>query len=158
MRLIPFYLRNKIVDFFVLCLAAKSLHKGYLDILAVDTAIKAEYVRLYVRLPVAGGIEGRPHADTRDGRMVDPVDHRDGRVDAVRRQELVRGVDIEGTPLTAFEALAMGKPIVSTDADGLTDILTDRREAWVVPRRKLTGTSGNKVSLPGFSCKAGLKA
>jgi len=41
----------------------------------------------------------------------------------------------EGTPLTAFEALAMGKPIVSTDADGLTDILTDRREAWVVPRR-----------------------
>ena len=32
----------------------------------------------------------------------------------------------EGTPLTAFEALAMGKPIVATDADGLLDILTDR--------------------------------
>ena len=33
----------------------------------------------------------------------------------------------EGTPLTALEALAMGKPIVSTDADGLQDVLTQRR-------------------------------
>ncbi|PYR55739.1 MAG: hypothetical protein DMF91_23570, partial [Acidobacteria bacterium] len=31
----------------------------------------------------------------------------------------------EGTPLTGFEALAMGKPIVATDADGLLDILRD---------------------------------
>lgn len=41
----------------------------------------------------------------------------------------------EGTPLTAFEALAAGKPIVSTDADGLLDILTDGRDALVVPKR-----------------------
>ena len=32
----------------------------------------------------------------------------------------------EGTPLTAFEALASAKPIVATDADGLLDILTRR--------------------------------
>jgi len=41
----------------------------------------------------------------------------------------------EGTPLTAFETLAMGKPIVATDADGLMDILTDGRDALIVPRR-----------------------
>jgi glycosyltransferase involved in cell wall biosynthesis len=41
----------------------------------------------------------------------------------------------EGTPLTAFEALAMGKPIVATDADGLLDILTPDVTAWIVPRR-----------------------
>jgi glycosyltransferase involved in cell wall biosynthesis len=41
----------------------------------------------------------------------------------------------EGTPLTVFEALAMGKPIVATDADGLLDVLTDRRDALIVPRR-----------------------
>jgi glycosyltransferase involved in cell wall biosynthesis len=41
----------------------------------------------------------------------------------------------EGTPLTAFEALAMGKAIVSTDADGLLDILTDREDALIVPKR-----------------------
>jgi glycosyltransferase involved in cell wall biosynthesis len=40
----------------------------------------------------------------------------------------------EGTPITAFEALAMGKPIVSTDADGLLDILTADRDALVVPK------------------------
>ena len=41
----------------------------------------------------------------------------------------------EGTPITAFEALAMGKPIVSTDADGLLDILRHDRDAIIVPRR-----------------------
>jgi glycosyltransferase involved in cell wall biosynthesis len=41
----------------------------------------------------------------------------------------------EGTPLTAFEALAMGKPIVATDADGLLDILTDGHDALIVPKR-----------------------
>jgi len=41
----------------------------------------------------------------------------------------------EGTPLTAFEALAMGKPIVATDADGLADILTADVDARIVPRR-----------------------
>jgi glycosyltransferase involved in cell wall biosynthesis len=41
----------------------------------------------------------------------------------------------EGTPITAFEALAMGKPIVASDADGLVDILTDRHDAMIVPKR-----------------------
>jgi glycosyltransferase involved in cell wall biosynthesis len=41
----------------------------------------------------------------------------------------------EGTPITAFEALAMGKAIVSTDADGLLDILTPEHDALIVPRR-----------------------
>jgi glycosyltransferase involved in cell wall biosynthesis len=41
----------------------------------------------------------------------------------------------EGTPLTVFEALAMGKPIVATDADGLLDVLTADHDAVIVPRR-----------------------
>jgi glycosyltransferase involved in cell wall biosynthesis len=41
----------------------------------------------------------------------------------------------EGTPLTAFEALASAKPMVATDADGLLDILTDGRDARIVPKR-----------------------
>ena len=41
----------------------------------------------------------------------------------------------EGTPLTVFEALAMGKAIVATDADGLLDVLTDNHDAAIVPKR-----------------------
>lgn len=41
----------------------------------------------------------------------------------------------EGTPLTVFEALAMGKAIVATDADGLVDVLTHERDAIIVPKR-----------------------
>ena len=44
----------------------------------------------------------------------------------------------EGTPLTVFEALASGKAIVATDADGLMDVLTDRRDARIVPKRDVT--------------------
>jgi glycosyltransferase involved in cell wall biosynthesis len=41
----------------------------------------------------------------------------------------------EGTPLTGFEALASGKAIVATDADGLLDIMHDRHDAHIVPKR-----------------------
>jgi glycosyltransferase involved in cell wall biosynthesis len=41
----------------------------------------------------------------------------------------------EGTPLTVFEAMATGRPIVATDADGLLDVLTDEHDALIVPKR-----------------------
>jgi glycosyltransferase involved in cell wall biosynthesis len=41
----------------------------------------------------------------------------------------------EGTPLTVFETLAMGKPIVASDADGLLDVLRDGQDALIVPKR-----------------------
>ena len=60
----------------------------------------------------------------------------------------------EGTPLTAFEALASGKPIVATDADGLLDILTDRHDALVVPKRDapaLAGAVGELIEHPSLA-------
>ncbi|MBI4478264.1 MAG: glycosyltransferase [Acidobacteria bacterium] len=48
----------------------------------------------------------------------------------------------EGTPLTVFEALAMGKPIVATDADGLLDVLADQRDALIVPKRDAGALAG----------------
>lgn len=53
----------------------------------------------------------------------------------------------EGTPLTAFEALAMGKPIVATDADGLSEILTDGVDARIVPRRNAARLADAVVAL-----------
>ena len=48
----------------------------------------------------------------------------------------------EGTPLTVFETLAMGKPVVATDADGLLDVLTDGRDAMIVPKRNADALAG----------------
>jgi glycosyltransferase involved in cell wall biosynthesis len=53
----------------------------------------------------------------------------------------------EGTPLTVFEALAMGKPIVSTDADGLIDVLTADEDALVVRRRDAAALAGAIVRM-----------
>ena len=55
----------------------------------------------------------------------------------------------EGTPLTVLEALAMGKPIVSTDADGLQDVLTDGVDAVMVPRRDAAALAEAMVTLAG---------
>src|SRR4029453_10172954 len=41
----------------------------------------------------------------------------------------------EGTPLTVFEALAMGNAIVATDADGLMDVLTADPDPGIVRER-----------------------
>jgi glycosyltransferase involved in cell wall biosynthesis len=53
----------------------------------------------------------------------------------------------EGTPLTVFEALAMGKPIVATDADGLLDVLMHDHDALIVPRRDAAALAGAIVRL-----------
>jgi glycosyltransferase involved in cell wall biosynthesis len=51
----------------------------------------------------------------------------------------------EGTPLTVFEALAMGKAIVATDADGLVDVLTNERDAILVPRRNAAALAAGLI-------------
>jgi glycosyltransferase involved in cell wall biosynthesis len=53
----------------------------------------------------------------------------------------------EGTPLTVLEALAMGKAIVATDADGLQDVLTNGADAKIVPRRDARSLADAIVSL-----------
>lgn len=53
----------------------------------------------------------------------------------------------EGTPLTVFETMAAGKPIVATDADGLMDVLTDEQDALIVPRRDAAALAAKIVRL-----------
>lgn len=53
----------------------------------------------------------------------------------------------EGTPLTVFEALAAGKSIVSTDADGLREVLTPDEDALMVPRRNARALADAMVRL-----------
>jgi glycosyltransferase involved in cell wall biosynthesis len=53
----------------------------------------------------------------------------------------------EGTPLTVFEALAMGKTILATDADGLVDVLRHEHDAVIVPKRDAPALAAGIVRL-----------
>ena len=67
----------------------------------------------------------------------------------------------EGTPLTVFEALAMGKPILATDADGLVDVLTDEKDALIVPKRDAGALARGIVRLiddPALRARLGAQA
>jgi glycosyltransferase involved in cell wall biosynthesis len=67
----------------------------------------------------------------------------------------------EGTPLTVFEALAMGRPIVATDADGLVDVLTHDRDALIVPKRDARALAGAIVRMidePDLRARLGAQA
>ena len=67
----------------------------------------------------------------------------------------------EGTPLTVFEALAMGKPILATDADGLLDVLTHGRDAIIVPKRDAPALARGIVRLiddPALRARLGAEA
>ena len=67
----------------------------------------------------------------------------------------------EGTPLTVFEALAMGKPIVATDADGLMDVLTNDHDALIVPRRDAPSLAGAVIRMidePATRARLGVTA
>ena len=55
----------------------------------------------------------------------------------------------EGTPLTAFEALAAGRPIIASDADGLSDILHDGHDAVIVPKRDAAALADAIIRLLG---------
>jgi glycosyltransferase involved in cell wall biosynthesis len=61
----------------------------------------------------------------------------------------------EGTPLTVFEAMATGRAIVATDADGLTEVLSHDRDALLVPRRDSAALADEIVRLMD---DAGLRA
>ncbi|MFN2432175.1 MAG: glycosyltransferase family 4 protein [Gemmatimonadota bacterium] len=53
----------------------------------------------------------------------------------------------EGTPLTVFEAMAMGRPIVATRIDGLAEVLSHEATALLVPPRDPAALSGALVRL-----------
>jgi glycosyltransferase involved in cell wall biosynthesis len=97
--------------------------------------------------PMLAGLEAQAHALNLGDRFVFV-----GFVRDVAR--LLSAFDIsvfpslwEGTPLTVFETLAAGKPIVATDADGLLDVLTDGHDALIVPKRNAGALADRIVSL-----------
>ena len=53
----------------------------------------------------------------------------------------------EGTPITVVRSARDREAIVASDADGLLDILTDRHDAMIVPKRNAEALAGRIVEL-----------
>lgn len=53
----------------------------------------------------------------------------------------------EGAPLTAFEAMAMGKPIVATEVGGLKEILQHKKTALLIPSQDPSALAESVVQL-----------
>jgi glycosyltransferase involved in cell wall biosynthesis len=67
----------------------------------------------------------------------------------------------EGTPLTVFEAMAMSRPIVSTTADGLGEVLRHGENALLVPPRHVEGLATGVLELlqqPALAAQIGAQA
>ncbi len=112
--------------------------KGNRYLVEAAAALVAKYPRARVFIVGEGELQGELEAQARALKLGDRLVfcgfQRDVAAVLSALDILVFPSLAEGTPLTAFEALAAGKPIVATDADGLIDILTDRHDALVVPR------------------------
>ena len=67
----------------------------------------------------------------------------------------------EGTPLTVFEAMAMGRVIASTTVDGLAEVLRHRENALLVPPRDPDALAGAVLELladPGLAGRLAAQA
>jgi glycosyltransferase involved in cell wall biosynthesis len=67
----------------------------------------------------------------------------------------------EGTPLALIEAMAMGRAIVSTDVDGLGEVLEHERTALLVPPRNaeaLAAAIARLLASPGRARALGAAA
>ena len=113
--------------------------KGNQYLVEAAAALTAKYPRLRVYIAGEGELQAELEAQAKalnlGDRLVFTGFQRDVAAVLTALEIVVFPSLWEGTPLTAFEALASGKPIVATDADGLLDILTDRHDALIVPKR-----------------------
>lgn len=98
----------------------------------------------HVRCLLVGWIDSSPNAITQeelDGWIHDGSIEYLGKLSDVRPAIAASSVFVlpsfyrEGTPRTVLEALAMGRPIITTDTPGCRETVTDNRNGFLIPPR-----------------------
>jgi glycosyltransferase involved in cell wall biosynthesis len=73
---------------------------------------------------------------------------------------LVISSDNEGTPFTAMEAMASGRPVVGTAVGGMGDLIADGENGYLVPQGDADGLASAVLGLladPGLASSMGRK-
>src|SRR6185295_2503731 len=61
----------------------------------------------------------------------------------------------EGTPVSIIEALAAGKPVVTTDVGGISDIMVDKKNGFIVPSNSQDAFSDALLQLVEYTALRG---
>jgi len=124
-----------------LCMARLLARKGIREYVEAARRVKAEYPDAVFQL--AGGTSPEPNSITREELHAweeeGTIEYL-GYVDDVR--EALAGASVyvlpsyrEGTPRSVLEAMAMGRPIITTDAPGCRETVEPGENGWLVPPR-----------------------
>jgi glycosyltransferase involved in cell wall biosynthesis len=129
-------------DGFVFLLIARLLRdKGIEEYVAAARIVRRRYPNVVFRL--VGWFDENPSAITpeqlADWNADGTIEYR-GRVDDVRPEIAAATVYVlpsyrEGTPRTVLEAMAMGRPIITTDTSGCRETVIDGENGFLVPVR-----------------------
>ncbi|HST45414.1 MAG TPA: glycosyltransferase, partial [Luteimonas sp.] len=118
--------------------------KGVREYVEAARIVRAEVPG--VRLQIVGWIDSNPDAITRrelDGWIAEGCIEYLGRLSDVRPAIAASSVYVlpsyrEGTPRTVLEAMAMGRPIITTDAPGCRQTVIEGDNGFLVPVKSAT--------------------
>ena len=113
--------------------------KGIREYVAAAATLREEYPRTTFFL--AGDLDVNPNSVRRDevdawvkAGIVEHLGHLDDVRPAISRASVyVLPSYREGTPLTVLEAMAMGRPVITTDAPGCRETVVDGSNGFLVP-------------------------
>lgn len=119
--------------------------KGVREYIEAAGRIRAKYPT--VRFHLAGWIDENPDSIAQaelDGWVKDEVIEYIGKLDDVRPAIAACTVYVlpsyrEGTPRTVLEAMAMGRPVITTDAPGCRETVVDGHNGYLVPVKSVEG-------------------
>lgn len=122
-----------------LCIGRLSAEKGHLILLEAFAALRRE--RPDIRLVLAGDGDMRPQIEARIAqlgltdsvRITGWISAESVRAELAACHTLVQPSFIEGLPVVIMEAMAVGRPVISTYVGGIAELVQPDQTGWLVP-------------------------
>jgi glycosyltransferase involved in cell wall biosynthesis len=123
----------------LVCVGRLCEQKGQMLLLRAIAQLREEFPSLRLALAGDGPMRGELEAEIERLRLADAV-RITGSIDAQRVQEEIQAARAlvlpsfaEGLPVVLMEAMALGRPVVSTYVAGIPELVEHGRNGWLVP-------------------------